>query len=68
MYMNARSEPVLQTGATPRQPDFNEVFHAQYPRIARVIARMVQDPARAEELAAEVFWKYWRNSKLPATA
>ena len=66
MCMNARSEPVVQMGVTPRQPDFAEVFHTQYPRIARVIARMVQDPGRAEELAAEVFWKYWRNSKIPA--
>lgn len=66
MYMNARSEAVPQTGVSPGQPDFSEVFHTQYPRIARVIARMVQDPGRAEELAAEVFWKFWRNSKLPA--
>jgi RNA polymerase sigma-70 factor (ECF subfamily) len=64
--MNARSEPVIQTGVSPDRPDFGEVFHAQYPRIARVIARMVQDPGRAEELAAEVFWKFWRNSKIPS--
>jgi RNA polymerase sigma-70 factor (ECF subfamily) len=64
--MNARSEAVPQTGLSQGQPDFGEVFHTQYPRIARVIARMVQDPGRAEELAAEVFWKFWRNSKIPA--
>jgi RNA polymerase sigma-70 factor (ECF subfamily) len=66
MYMNASSEPVLHTTVSEGQPDFGEVFHRQYPRIARVIARMVQDPGRAEELAAEVFWKFWRNSKVPA--
>ena len=65
MCMNARSEPVPQTGVLQGQSDFGEAFHTHYPRIARVIARMVQDPGRAEELAAEVFWKFWRNSKVP---
>jgi Sigma-70 region 2 len=41
--------------------DFEATFRAQYERIARVIARVVQDPARAEELAVEVFLKLWRN-------
>jgi RNA polymerase sigma-70 factor, ECF subfamily len=41
--------------------DFETVFHAHYERIARAIARVVRDPARAEELAVEVFWKLWRN-------
>lgn len=66
MCMNARSEPVVQTGVMSGQSDFGEVFLTHYPRIARVIARMVQDPGRAEELAAEVFWKFWRNSMVPS--
>ncbi|MGH9612518.1 MAG: sigma-70 family RNA polymerase sigma factor [Bryobacteraceae bacterium] len=41
--------------------DIEIVFRAQYERIARVIARVVGDPARAEELAVEVFLKLWRN-------
>jgi RNA polymerase sigma-70 factor (ECF subfamily) len=41
--------------------DFETIFHAHYERIARAIARLVRDPARAEELAVEVFWKFWRN-------
>jgi RNA polymerase sigma-70 factor (ECF subfamily) len=41
--------------------EFEAVFHAHYGRIARVIARVVKDPGRAEELAVEVFWKLWRN-------
>ena len=40
---------------------FEALFCAQYERIARVIARVVQDRARAEELAVEVFLKLWRN-------
>lgn len=41
--------------------DLESIFRAQYERIARVIARVVRDPARAEELAVEVFLKLWRN-------
>jgi len=41
--------------------DIETVFQAQYERIARVIARVLRDPARAEELAVEVFLKWSRN-------
>lgn len=37
------------------------VFRAQYERIARVIAGVIRDPARAEELAVEVFLKWARH-------
>jgi len=37
------------------------IFRAHYERIARVIGRVVHDQARAEELAVEVFLKWWRN-------
>lgn len=59
--MNARSESVdnAQTDATPF--DFESTFRAHFERIARVIARVVRDPARAEEIAVEVFLKLWRN-------
>ena len=43
--------------------DFEDTFSAHYERIARVIRRVVNDPARAEELAAEVFLKLWRNPR-----
>ncbi len=43
--------------------DLETIFRAQYERIARVIARVVGDPARAEELAVEVFLKLWRNQQ-----
>lgn len=41
--------------------DFEALFRAEYGRITRVIARVVRDYARAEELAVEVFWKLLRN-------
>jgi RNA polymerase sigma factor (sigma-70 family) len=40
---------------------FEVVFRDEYRRIARVIARIVDNPARAEELAVEVFCKLLRN-------
>ena len=60
--MNARSEALERAETEPRYPDFGRVFHMHYSRIARVIARIVTDPGRAEELAADVFWKFLDNS------
>ena len=37
------------------------IFRAHYERIARAIGRVIHDQARAEELAVEVFLKWWRN-------
>jgi RNA polymerase sigma-70 factor (ECF subfamily) len=59
--VNARSEAVDDTRTEEKPFDFEATFDAQYERIARVIARVVRDPARAEELAVEVFLKLWRN-------
>ena len=41
--------------------DLETIFHAQYKRICRVIARVLRDPARAEELAVDVFLKWSRH-------
>lgn len=43
--------------------DFESTFRAQYAQVARVIARVVKDRARAEELAVEVFLKFWRSPR-----
>ena len=40
---------------------FEVVFRDEYRRIARVIARIVNNRSRAEELAVEVFCKLLRN-------
>jgi RNA polymerase sigma-70 factor (ECF subfamily) len=60
--VNAQSA-IESMGTEPAPFDFEQTFRAQYERIARVIAGVVQDPARAEELAVEVFLKLWRNPK-----
>ena len=49
--MTDRTDPV----------DLETIFVAQYARIARVIARVISDPARAEELAVEVLLKWSRH-------
>jgi RNA polymerase sigma-70 factor (ECF subfamily) len=45
----------------PAAFSFEDIFRLYYPRVARLIARVVRDPGRAEELAVEVFWKLSRN-------
>src|SRR5215471_3287861 len=49
--------------APGRPLDFESQFRAHYGKIARVIARVTRDPGRAEELAVEVLWKYWRTPR-----
>lgn len=37
------------------------MFRAHYDRVARAIGRVIRDQARAEELAVDVFLKWWRH-------
>src|SRR5262245_10595991 len=41
--------------------ELESIFHAQYKRLCRVIARVLRDPGRAEEVAVEVFLKWSRH-------
>lgn len=59
--MNASSEAAEGVDVQEASPEFEAVFRAHYERIARVIARVLGDPARAEELASELFLKLWRD-------
>jgi len=58
--VNVPSEVAALT-SNAGEPDLELVFRAQYGRIARVIASVVRDHAAAEELAVEVFLKWWRT-------
>lgn len=49
--------------AEQAESDLETIFIAEYQRIARVIARVTRDPARAEELAVEVFLKWTRTPR-----
>jgi RNA polymerase sigma-70 factor (ECF subfamily) len=61
--VHAPSEVSAESKDQTIQFDIEATFRAQYERVARVIARVVRDPARAEELAVEVFLKLWRNKQ-----
>lgn len=54
-------EAVIGTDSSEAQPDLETLFAIHYVRIARVIAKVIRDPARAEELAVEVFLRWPRN-------
>jgi DNA-directed RNA polymerase specialized sigma24 family protein len=52
--VDAANEGVVEMSFNDAELDLETLFHAQYERIARVIAGVIRDPARAEELAVEV--------------
>jgi hypothetical protein len=60
--VNAKSETIYRAKARPYSLEIEAEFQTNYSRIARVIARVVRDPSRAEELAVEVFYRLWRDS------
>jgi len=62
MNVAAPNEAVVEVTFDASKPDLETVFHAQYDRIARVIACILRDPARGEELAVDVFLKWSRNA------
>jgi RNA polymerase sigma-70 factor, ECF subfamily len=59
--VDAQHDVVVEMTSNDARFDLAAIFEAQYGRIARVIARVIRDPGRAEELAVEVFLKWSRN-------
>jgi RNA polymerase sigma factor (sigma-70 family) len=60
--MSSDTAGAAEAVASPQAAfDFDRAFHANYERIARVVARVLGDPARAEDLAVEAFWRLWRS-------
>lgn len=59
--MDAQSEAVVETDSDGARFDLETIFVAQYGRVARLIARIIRDPGRAEELAVEIFLKWSRT-------
>jgi RNA polymerase sigma-70 factor (ECF subfamily) len=59
--VDAAKDSVVEMTVNDAELDLETIFHAQYERIARVIAGIIKDPARAEELAVEVFLKWERT-------
>ena len=56
---------MAEAGATERaNPEpLESIFCAHYERVTRTIGRIICDQARAEELAVEVFLKWWRTPR-----
>jgi RNA polymerase sigma-70 factor, ECF subfamily len=59
--VDAANEGVVEVSFDDTDIDLETLFHAEYERIARVIAGVIRDPSRAEELAVEVFLKWERT-------
>lgn len=54
----------VEASTVDDQTSFDCIFQRYYESVARAVARVVRDTARAEEIAAETFWKFWRNPKV----
>ena len=64
MNVNAPSDVVLEAApSSDMSLDIESLFRARFDRVARVVARVVRDPARAEELAVEAFVRLWRTPR-----
>jgi RNA polymerase sigma-70 factor, ECF subfamily len=64
--VDALSEAIRETAVGTDWTDIERVFRAHYARLAQVIARVIRDHARAEELAVEVCLKWTENRKAQA--
>ena len=62
--MDASSELAIVKNTTAIDGfDFEAVFREDYRAVTRLIARVVRDSGRAEELAVETFWRLWRTPR-----
>jgi RNA polymerase sigma-70 factor, ECF subfamily len=59
--VDVRGETIARMATAETEFDFEAFFRVHYARVARVVARVAGGPERAEDLAAEAFWKLWRN-------
>jgi RNA polymerase sigma factor (sigma-70 family) len=61
--VNAPHEAVAEMKSNEASFDLEAIFLSKYGHIVRVIARVLRDHARSEELAVEAFLKLWRNEQ-----
>jgi len=60
--VDAQGEAIPAAVGRLSHREIDEAFRQHYGRIARVIARVVGDHARAEELAVDAFLKWWHRT------
>ncbi len=62
MSLPKTTRPAAATSDSPVESHgFEEAFAEHWPRIYRLLARMVGDPAEAEDLALEAFFRLYRR-------
>ena len=61
MFVHAPTDAADTVDTAPAVFDFEALFRSEYGRITRVVARITRDPARAEDLAIEAFWRLWQT-------
>jgi RNA polymerase sigma factor (sigma-70 family) len=55
---------VAKTGSWSESA-FQQFFLEHYPRVAAILLRIIGERVRAEELAGDLFWKFYRDWRLP---
>lgn len=50
----------LVLGDDTADAELEAIFRAEYPRVCRLLARITGDPGRAEDIAVDVFLRFWR--------
>jgi RNA polymerase sigma-70 factor (ECF subfamily) len=60
--VDARNDALSAAVSRLTDLEIDEAFREHYGRLARLIARVVGDRARAEELAVDAFLKWWRRT------
>ena len=60
-FMNVSPVEMPVTGGSQSALDFDGLFRAHYAALTRIVYRVVGDAGRAEEIAAEAFWKLHRH-------
>jgi RNA polymerase sigma-70 factor (ECF subfamily) len=63
-FSNKRNQASTASSAARGNRDeagFEALFHAHWGRVVQVLARLVGDPAEAEDLALDAFWRLYRQ-------
>lgn len=63
--MDALSEAVFDVSPSDTRAETERIFRKHYARLARVLAKVIGDPGRAEELAVEVCLKWSAAKRAP---
>ena len=60
-HVTSMDDALAAAAAARPADDFDALFQSQFQRLARLVRRVVTDPAEAEDLATDVLWKCYRK-------